>query len=251
MQTAKTIVHILSPTLHPVIMKRITRTLLGTEHSKIIDRIEGMLDPDLGGLTTMANIEAPDVGEVKNRSALFAKILNPDFPEPWESEVAPRLLDVMEKEVAAILRKNPLCKQSSYRNGEVWAAFLDADEEGTDLVYVSAVSVNSIIMVINRFAEKHGYPKLKVGVGLSYGETRLAQVSKKTMTSEEVWVGEGFRTAREAAMDTCHDEDTEWEILADESFFDRLPEERKKKSFVNRRSSKVSNTMLEEYDRIE
>jgi hypothetical protein len=232
-------------------MKRITRTLLGTEHSKIIDRIEGMLDPDLGGLTTMANIDTSNVGDPEDRSTMFVKILNTDLPEPWESEVTPRLVSVMENEVSSILRKNPLCKQASFRNGEVWAAFLDENEEGSDLVYVSAVSVNSVIMVINRFAEKHGYPKLRVGVGLSYGQSRLAQVSKKTMTSEEIWVGEGFRSAREAAVDACHEEGTEWEIHADESFFGRLPEERKAKSFVGRRSSKVSNTMLKEYELLE
>lgn len=231
-------------------MRRISRTLLGGEHSKIVDRIEDMLKSDLGGLTTLANIDASNVGDAENRSTLFAKVLNTDLPEPWENEITPRLLDVMEREVSSILRKNPLCKQASHRNGEVWAAFLDEDEEGADLVYVSAVSVNSVVMIINRFAEKYGYPKLRVGVGLSYGEARLAQVSKRTLASEEVWTGEGFRTAREAAMDTCRDEDTEWEILADELFFGRLSEERRNKSFVDRRSSKVSNTMLEEHDRI-
>lgn len=231
-------------------MKRISRVLLGTDQSKSVDRIEDGLDPHLGGLTTMSNTETYDIGSLENRSTIFVKVLNTDLPEPWISEVTSRLLSVMEKEVAAVISGNPLCKQVSYKNGEVWAAFLDENEEGADLVYLSAIGVNSVIMIINRFAEKHGYPKLRVGTGLSYGETRLAQVSKKTITSEEVWIGEGFTSARIAAMDTCHDEDTEWEIFADNSFYERLSAKRRSQSFVNQRSSRVSNAMMDEYNRI-
>ena len=228
-------------------MKRISRNILGTEQIKSVDRIGDCLNPDLGGLTTLSNSESLNLGDTKNRSTIFVKILNTDLPHPWEDESTQKLLSTMEKEVSAAISRNPLCKQVSFRNGEVWAAFIDDNEERTDTVYGPAIEVNSIIMFINVFAEKYGYAKLRVGVGLSYGETRLTQISKRTLTSEELWVGEGISSARKAAEDTCHGEKTEWEILADKSFFDRLSENRRNKSFTDRRSTKVLGAMMEEY----
>lgn len=231
-------------------MKRISKGIMGTEQSKSVNRIGCGLEPDMGGLTALSTYLSTGLEKPQERSTIFVKAVNTDLPKPWEDESVYKLLSVLEMEAKTAISQNPFCRHVSSWNGTVWAAFIDNKPEDTDTIYNTAVAVNSAVMVINRFAEKYGYPILKVGVGLSYGNVRLTQASKKLMTSTEMWVGEGINSAEKVAGVACAEGDIGWEICTDESFFCRLPEERRTRSFTDMRSSKVSAAMLEEYEEI-
>lgn len=231
-------------------MKRISKGIMGTEQSKSVNRIGYGLEPDMGGLTALSAYRGTGLEKIRGRSTIFVTVVNTDIPQPWEDESIYKLLSVLEIEAKTAISQNPFCRHVSSWSGNVWAAFTDDRPEDTDTIYNTAVAINSAVMIINRFAEKYGYPKLKVGIGLSFGNVRLTQAAKKIMTSTEMWVGEGINSAEKVARSACTEPGLEWEICSDGLFFERLPDERRMKSFTDMKSSKVSAAMLEEYEEI-
>lgn len=225
----------------------------GTEQSKSVNRIKDDLNPQKGGLTSLSPYSQTDAqkGSAIERSTMFIKILNAGMlSRLWENEQTSRVYNAFISESENVISSNKLSIQVSSWGECLWTAFNDDTSDDTDTVYNTAVAINSIAMIVNGISEKYGYPKIRVGIGLSHGSTFLSQISKKVLTSKEMWIGEGISSAEEQAARACSEDGTDWEICADETFFGRLPEERRAKSFRDMKSSKVSASMLEEYNKL-
>jgi class 3 adenylate cyclase len=129
-------------------------------------------------------------------------------------------------EVAAIMNSNPKCAEIKIAKNCIWGVFNTPFSEDIDELLSTAGKISSLINMINsKFAGST--KKMKIGIGMSYGEALVFKVGYKGSSSDEViWMGDVIEEASKLAS-YGNKEATDRQTMLSESIHYNLSNENK------------------------
>ncbi len=161
-------------------------------------------------------------------SALFVDIRgSKSLSEKHSRPVLAKIYKTYISELIAVLREHWGVNQIYIEGDCVWGIFETSDQFDFDCLFTVAKKASSLVDILNIKYKKKGYSEIKIGIGISYGESLMIKSGYKTSGINEItWVG---KLVGEAAK-LCSYGNREFydkEIQVSKEFYDRLSESNK------------------------
>jgi len=167
-------------------------------------------------------------GYYVNCSALFVDMRGSiALPEQYNKVTLARVYKSYISELVAIMRDNKNISETSIEGDCVWALFSTPTQRDLWEVLDTAAKAASIVDVLNVCYAKRGYPQIRVGIGIAYGQVLMIKAGQKSSGVNEVaWMG---KLVGEAARLCSYGNRTyqDKRIMVSNVFYDNLDSNRK------------------------
>ena len=133
-----------------------------------------------------------DNGYYMNCYALFVDIRDSSqLAEVHEKRVLARLYGSYISELTAIMQSFPNCKEINIVGDCVNGIFTCNCKDDVMEPFRAAFTINGIVDALNLKAEKKGYHKIRIGIGLAKGKALMVQAGYKgSGLNDVIWMGD-------------------------------------------------------------
>lgn len=159
-------------------------------------RIDYMLDTS-GEFTETDDIQKRqtltyDNGYYMNCYALFVDIRDSSkLPENHQKRVLAKLYRSYISELTAIMQSFGNCREVNIVGDCVNGIFTCTCKDDVMEPFKAAFTINGIVNALNVKAEKKGYQKIRIGIGLSKGKALMVQAGYKgSGLNDVIWMGD-------------------------------------------------------------
>jgi len=147
------------------------------------------------------------------------------LPQKHTKPVLAKIYRAYTSEVIALLRSHKLCRHIRIDGDAVLGIFDVRQQRLIVGVFELSWKLSSLIKALNDKFEKRGYERIRVGIGLSYGEVLMIKAGLSgSGYNDIVWMGEAINKASKlsgAGNKEPHNGDRE--IMVAKQFFEKLP----------------------------
>ena len=227
------------------------------DHIKSVERIGEILDgldasyENRKGIPSRASLTFTN-GFYVDVTVLFVDIRgSKELATKHTRPVLAKIYRAYISEVVAVLKGNSLISEIYIEGDGVWAVFDTTTKPHVDSVFSTAAKVTSLIDILNIKLSKKGYSKIKVGIGLDYGESLYTKAGYKgSGINEVVWIGKivgSCASLSEGGNKTWADR----EVMVSTTVFNNLSDSNKKllewNTGRNCYHGNIINTAMEEW----
>ena len=132
-----------------------------------------------------------DNGYYINCYALFVDIRDSSkLPEVHEKKVLAKLYRSYISELTAIMQSFSNCKEINIVGDCVNGIFTFSEKDDVMEPFRAAFTINGIVGALNLKAEKKGYSRIKIGIGIAKGRALMVQAGYKgSGLNDVIWMG--------------------------------------------------------------
>lgn len=204
------------------------------DFNESIERIDDVLDSSDAEYEDKKSIPSRDALTFNNGfyvscSALFVDIRgSKSLSEEHTRPVQAKIYKTYISELISVLKGHPDVSEIYIEGDCVWGIFNTTRKSDIDGLFSIGAKASSLIDILNIKYKKKKYSEIKVGIGISYGESLMIKSGYKgSGINEVVWLG---KLVGEAAA-LCSYGNKTWsdcEIMVSNTFYDNLNEDNKK-----------------------